>query len=251
MGSGLKQELYETANIAGLCRRAAELIIAAGRAAIDKRGCFTLVLTGGGTVQALYKYLVAISSAAELREIWHRTDFFLGDERWVPEDHPDSNGGMVRRLLLEPLGISADRIFLMPTGLDSPEDNAADYERTLRNFFAKGVVAESNLPEFDLVLLGMGSDGHVASLFPGTAALQERVRLVTTSFPPLLAPAVERITLTMPVINRAREVVILVSGAAKKVIARRIMADPLSAAKLYPAGLVEPSVRKGWVLAEE
>ena len=96
----MNQELYEMVNIEGLCRRAAELILAAGREAVQKNGRFTLVLTGGRTVQNLYKYLAGSGSGSELKEILGSTDFFLGDERWVAEDHPDSNGAMARRLLL-------------------------------------------------------------------------------------------------------------------------------------------------------
>ena len=250
MVRALKQELYELPNIEGLCQQAAELILVAGREAVQKRGRFTLVLTGGRTVQNLYKYLVGSGSGSELKEILGSTDFFLGDERWVVEDHPDSNGAMARRLLLEPLGIADSRIFLIPTGLASPEDGAAEYEETLRCFFAKELAEGEKLPEFDLILLGMGSDGHVASLFPGTEALQEKERWVTTSFPPYLTPAVDRVTLAMPVLNRAREIVIMVTGGEKQAIVRKIMAEPQAAAKLYPAGLIKSGGRNIWLLAE-
>ncbi len=250
MVCALKQELYEMPNIEGLCQQAAELILAAGREAVQKRGRFTLVLTGGRTVQNLYNYLAGSGSGSELKEILGSTDFFLGDERWVAEDHPDSNGAMARRLLLGPLGIADNRIFLIPTGLASPEDGAADYEETLRRFFAKELAGGDKLPEFDLILLGMGSDGHVASLFPGTEALQDKERWVTTSFPPYLTPAVDRITMTMPVLNRAREVVLMVTGAEKQAIVREIMADPQAAAKHYPAGLIKSPGRNIWLLSD-
>ncbi|MEN8135111.1 MAG: 6-phosphogluconolactonase [Thermodesulfobacteriota bacterium] len=246
----MTSELYEVEHIEGLCRRAAELILAAGREAVQKRGRFTLVLTGGRTVQNLYKYLAGSGSGPELKEILGSTDFFLGDERWVAADHPDSNGGMAQRLLLAPLGVADSRIFLIPTGFASPEDGAADYEKTLRVFFAKELAGGARLPEFDLVLLGMGSDGHVASLFPGTDALQEKERWVTTSFPPYLTPAVERITMTVPVLNRAGEVVLMVTGADKQAIVRKIMADPQAAARDYPAGLVKSTGRDIWLLAD-
>lgn len=232
--------------IAELCQRAAELILAAGREAIQKRGRFTLVLTGGRTVQHLYKYMVDRNSGSELKEILANTYFFLGDERWVAGDHPDSNGAMAHRLLLAPLSVDASRILLIRTGFASPEDGAANYEKTLRGFFAGG----ENLPEFDLILLGMGSDGHVASLFPGTKALQEKKRWVTTSFPPYLTPVVDRITITMPVLNRAREVLIMVAGNEKQVIARDIIAEPQAAATRYPAGVLNSAGRKIWLLAD-
>lgn len=246
----MNQELYAMVNIEGLCQRAAELIIAAGREAVQKRGRFTLVLTGGRTVQNLYNYLAGRGADPEVKEVLGCTDFFLGDERWVAEDHPDSNGAMARRLLLEPLGIADSRIFLIPTGLASPETGAAEYEKTLRNFFAEELAGADKFPEFDLILLGMGSDGHVASLFPGTAALQEKERWVTTSFPPYLPPAVDRVTMTMPVLNRAREILLMVTGKEKQAISREIMAEPLAAAKLYPAGQIKSSGRISWLLAD-
>lgn len=246
----MNQEVDDVVNIAGLCRRAAELILAAGREAIRQRGRFTLVLTGGRTVQNLYKHLAGSGAGPELQEILGQTDFFLGDERWVAEDHPDSNGGMAHRLLLGPLGIGDSRIFLIPTGFASPEDGAAGYEKILHRFFASELAGGAKLPEFDLVLLGMGSDGHVASLFPGTEALREKEHWVTTSFPPYLTPAVERITMTLPVLNRAREVLIMVTGSEKQIIVREIMAEPQAAAKRYPAGLVKSAGRNIWLLAD-
>ena len=246
----LKQEIFETGNIDGLCQKAAELIIEAGREAVLKRGRFTLVLTGGGTVQNLYRYLVENASESDLKEIWARTDFFLGDERFVPETDPDSNGAMVRSLLLEPLGVADSRIFMVPTDFGSPEAGAAEYENTLRHFFSKEFGA-THLPTFDLVLLSMGSDGHVASLFPGTEALTEKKKWVTTSFPLNLTPAVDRITLTMPVINQARHMVLLVKGGAKKAIARRIHTEPSAAVGIYPASQLKADGRNIWLLADD
>lgn len=242
----MEQELSEMVNIAELCQRAAGLILAAGRDAIRKRGRFTLVLTGGRTVQHLYRYMAGSNSGSELKEILANTDFFMGDERWVAEDHPDSNGAMAHRLLLDPLGIDDSRILLIRTGFASPDDGAANYEKTLRIFFNEG----DKLPEFDLILLGMGSDGHVASLFPGTEALEEKEHWVTTSFPPYLTPAVERITMTMPVLDQAREVLIMVTGNEKQAIVREIMAKPQAAAKRYPVGVLNPAGRKIWLFAD-
>lgn len=246
----MEQKIYAMGNVEQLCRRAAELIIAAGRQAVQKRGRFTLVLTGGRTVQALYKYLVAISAEAGLQGLIGKTDFFLGDERWVPADHPDSNGGMVQRLLLDPLEIAATHRFLMEVGQAAPAKDAAEYEKILRRYFAGQSSGDGWIPEFDLVLLGMGSDGHVASLFPGTEAWQERNSWVTTSFPPRLAPAVERLTMTMPILERAREVILLATGEEKQQIVKKIMVDPLAAAELMPAGFIKSSGRKIWLLAD-
>lgn len=246
----MKQELHQLAKIEELWPLAAELILAAGRRAVAKRGRFTLVLTGGGTVRGLYRYLAASPSGSELKSIFGKTDFFLGDERWVQADHEDSNGAMVRRLLLAPLAIDDNRIFLIPTRLASPEANALEYEKTLRLYFAGELSGENDLPKFDLILLGMGGDGHVASLFPGTEALQEKTRWVTTSFPPALPPVVARITITMPLLNRSREVVIMAAGREKQAIVRAIMAEPKRAAERFPAGLLTSLGRKIWLFAD-
>lgn len=242
-------ELYELPNSEALFRQAAELIMVVGREAVRNRGRFTLVLTGGSTARGLYRYLAGLVSGPELHEVFAETDFFLGDERWAPAAHPDSNGGMARRLVLEPAGISAGRIFLMPTDRASPAAAAADYEKTLRLFFQDELPGPDCLPQFDLVLLGMGEDGHVASLFPGTGAVMERKRWVTTSFPPYLPPAVERITMTMPLLNRARVVVVLATGSKKQAIVREIVTAAWAAAQPYPAALLKPAERLVWLLA--
>jgi 6-phosphogluconolactonase len=234
-----------------LCPRATGLIKAAGYEALRERGRFNLVLTGGGTVQPLYRHLAGQAFTPEFRKIWPGTDFFLGDERLVPEDHPDSNGGMVRRLLLAPAGISGDRIFLIPTGFADPRDGAAAYENILRGYFAGDHGDESDLPQFDLVLLSLGEDGHVASLFPGSEALREKERWLTVSSSPGAAPPLARITLTLPVLNRARLVVIMVIGEKKTALAREIVAKTPDAAPFYPAGMVNSADRIIWLLADK
>lgn len=245
------EEVRECSSQLDFCRQVAELIVAAGRDALEKRGRFTLVLTGGGTVQALYHHLAASDSRSAIKKILAETYFFLGDERFVPVGHPDNNGAMAWNLLLEPAGVAGSRFFRIRTDLGSAAAGATDYEKTLRGFFANKPDEVMPLPEFDLVLLGLGSDGHVASLFPGTDALFESERWVTTSFPPELAPAVARITMTMPLLNQAGEVIMLVSGSGKKATVRQILTEPERAAKLYPAALVRPGRRKVWLLVDD
>ena len=246
----MNQELYELSNQESLCRQATELILEAGQTAIKDRGFFTLVLTGGQTVQALYNYLVEHASEPDSQTIWAKTYFFLGDERWVPMDHPDSNGGMARWLLIEPLAVRGDHVFLIRTDFDQPDQGAADYAQTIRDFFKANESETIGIPSFDMVLLSMGSDGHVASLFAGTEALDEKEKLVTTSFPPRLTPAVDRVTISLPVINNSRVVMMLISGADRQAIAREIMADSAEAGKQYPAGKVRPVGRQIWLVAD-
>jgi len=246
----LNQELYELSDHKSLCHQAAELILEAGQTAIKDRGFFTLVLTGGRTVQALYNCLVENGDDPAFKRVWTKTFFFLGDERWVSADHPDSNGGMAKWLLLEPLGIREDHVFLIGTDFDQPGQGAADYEQIIRDFFRVKAPGAEGPPVFDMILLSMGSDGHVASLFAGTESLEEKEKLVTTSFPPRLLPAVDRVTISLPVINNSRAVMMLISGADRQAIAREIMADPVEAGKKYPAGKVRPAGRAIWLFTD-
>ena len=141
---------------------------------------------------------------------WSKTFLFFGDERFVPPDDDRSNYKMVRQSLLQNASIAADHVFAIPTNWSSPQQAAEEYARTLKTFFG-GV----GWPEFDLVLLGLGDDGHTASLFPGAAALRVTDRWVTSSPPGVLPPPVDRVTLTFPVFNAARQVMFLVSDENK------------------------------------
>jgi 6-phosphogluconolactonase len=200
-----------------ICRVAAESIAARGR--------FTLCLTGGSTPRKTYTILARQKCPAcihhaprdvmphaerEEYDFWPRTFLFFGDERFVPPDDDRSNYKMARDSLLQNAPIAADHVFAMPTHFASPQYAAEDYARTLKAFF--GDVA---WPEFDLALMGLGDDGHTASLFPGAAALHVADRWVTVSPPGVLPPPVDRLTLTFPVFNAARQIMFLVSGANK------------------------------------
>lgn len=185
---------------------------------------FSLVLSGGNTPRALYRLL-----ATEYRQRidWSRVHLFWGDERYVPHDHPASNFRMARETLIAPLNIPPENIHPMPTNASSPDDAARLYEQELRTFFG-------GIPRFDLVLLGIGADGHTASLFAGTSALKEQERWVAVGEAPV-EPRV-RLTLTLPVLNAARTVYFLVTGADKAEAARRVLLEnaPLPAALVLP-----------------
>ncbi|MDF1578145.1 MAG: 6-phosphogluconolactonase [Desulfurivibrionaceae bacterium] len=253
MGASLEREVDERISRRALFLEAVELIETAAREAVGKRGRFNLVLTGGRAARALYRHLVDFHIRPDFQEIWRRTDFFLGDERWVPEAHPDSNGGMVRCRLLDPCGIADDRIYLIPTpdSCDSPAEAAAAYEKTLRGYFGAETGGKIDLPQFDLVLLSLGDDGHVASLFPAADALREKESWVTVSSPPAAAaPAVARITLTLPVINRARKVVVMAVGGEKAALTREIVSQPPGISNIYPAAMVNSAGRTIWLLTD-
>lgn len=185
---------------------------------------FSLALAGGHTPARLY-HLLASEYAQRIE--WSRVHLFWGDERYVPADHPTSNYRMVRETLLASLRLPEGNVHPMPTHPAHPEAAARLYEQELLAFFG-------GFPRLDLVLLGMGTDGHTASLFPNTPALWERERLVAVGEAP--TEPKRRLTLTLPVLNAARTVYLLVTGADKAETVRRILREgaPLPAAQVCP-----------------
>ncbi|MBA3424728.1 MAG: 6-phosphogluconolactonase [Rubrobacteraceae bacterium] len=201
--------------------------------AIDERGRFAVALAGGSTPKATYETL-ARDYAGEVD--WGRVHVFFGDERAVPPSHEDSNYRMAKDALLD--HVSVGSVHRMRGELP-PEEAAASYEEELRSFFGEVT------PRFDLILLGIGGDGHTASLFPGTAALEVADRLTVAN--PVLKLETTRITLTAPAINAARAVVFLVAGEDKAEALREILegdADP----RPYPAKLVRPDGDLAWMV---
>jgi 6-phosphogluconolactonase len=215
----------------------AEVLAVVGRA-VAGRGRAAVALAGGTTPGRLYSYLAAAGTAGAP---WDRVDFFFGDERCVPPTSPESNYALARRELLEPLRIPAQSVHRIEAELRPPAAAAEQYERRLRTHFG------GHTTEFDLVLLGVGADGHTASLFPGDDALEVACRWVV----PVRAPAgyqpTERITLTLPVLNQARTVIVLAWGDEK----RRVIAAVLSGdeqAQRLPIARVRPTGRLAWYL---
>jgi 6-phosphogluconolactonase len=218
-----------------LFQAAAEEVIHTATTAIAERGRFTIALSGGSTPKNLYS-LIAANASANLP--WDRMFFFWGDERHVPGDDPDSNYRMAKESLLSKVPIPPANIFRIPTENPDAAAVAEAYDRTLRKFFA---LAPGEFPRFDLILLGMGPDGHTASLFPETAALQEKSRLVVANRVEKLNTT--RITLTLPALNSARCVVFLVSGMDKAPALHEVLEGTAPAEK-YPSKLVQPSEGK-------
>lgn len=202
-----------------LMRAAAERIATLAVQAIERHGRFDWVLSGGSTPEQLYGLLASPEWAP--RFDWARVAFFFGDERCVPPDDPQSNYRMARLSLLGPLGVRAEQVHRIRGELGAEaaaEDYRAVLERNVRE--RRSASAGNELPVFDLVLLGLGADGHTASLFPGTSALDERSAWVTVSHPDGL---VSRVTLTFPVLDAARHVLFLVSGADKARAVREVL----------------------------
>lgn len=225
-GAASAREIRVAADPAALVREMAERLERLVAAAVHPP--FAIALAGGATPRRLYQLLAA--SPLRERLAWERVELFFGDERAVPPEHPDSNFGMVARALLAHVPVRAHR-------MAAETDDAEAYARLL----GERVAARADgVPALDLVLLGVGEDGHTASLFPGTPALDETRRWVVMNPVPQLAT--RRMTLTFPVINAARRVWILATGAAKRAIVAQCLAaggDP-SAARRWPVTAVRP-----------
>lgn len=230
-GGSRSVRVYEDAT--ALARAAADLFAAAARAAVAQRGRFFVALSGGSTPRTLYQLLAAPPYRDQVD--WSRTFVFWGDERCVPPDHPDSNYRMAREALLFHVPIPTSQVFRMPGEMADPAAAAALYEQSVRRAFA---LAPGEWPRFDLVLLGLGPDGHTASLFPHTSALGVTDRLVVANRVEKLGTT--RITLTAPVINSAAVVVFLVAGADKAEPLAAVLEGPRRPDDL-PAQLIAPA----------
>ena len=195
---------------------------------VAARGRFVLCLSGGNTPRGLYALLSTEPYGDSMP--WKNTFVFWGDERCVPADDERNNAQTANGLLLGKSGLPSSHIYPIPVNLP-PGDAARQYEETLRAFFGSGA------PRFDLILLGLGVDGHTASLFPGTAALRERSRWVKDVF--VRDQPMSRITLTAPLINQARNVLFLVTGENKSGILKTVLTAPRRPER-YPAQLIRP-----------
>lgn len=201
-----------------VCMATADRFVASARDAIEARGIFRVALSGGSTPKSVYPLLLEPDRRDAVD--WSRVEFFWGDERSVPPDHPESNFGVAYQMLIAQLPDARhDRIHRMPAEAPDLDAAALSHESELRLAF--GVRGEE-LPQFDLLWLGMGPDGHTASLFPDTAALDERKRWVVGNWVPALATW--RMTITFPVIGAARHTVVAVMGANKVDALREIRA---------------------------
>ena len=209
-----------------IAHEAAERIIAAANRAADEGRRFSIALAGGSSPKALYELLA--NDAYKSRIDWANVDVFFGDERTVPPDHKDSNYRMAREAMLTKVPIPGDNVYRM-AGEADPNEAAKQYGEMLKEKFGEGGL--------DLVLLGMGDDGHTASLFPETAALDENRHRAVANFVPKLSTW--RITLSAPFINRAREVLLLVSGAGKAQRLREVLEGPQDPRRL-PVQLIKP-----------
>ena len=199
----------------------------------DTTGAFAINLSGGSTPKALYAMLATEHYRREID--WERVHLFFGDERFVPKDHPDSNYRMAHETMISRVPIPIENVHAVETDHGTPEAAAAGYEQALRTFYGKTTL-DLVRPLFAVTLLGLGDDGHTASLFPGTHALLERDHWVTAVIGAKPEP---RITLTYPALNASGTAAFLVAGAAKHAMLRRLLAQDTA----LPASQIEPSGR--------
>jgi 6-phosphogluconolactonase len=221
----VKPRLLRTTDFAA---EAAQFVLARLREAIDARGFCRLALSGGNTPRAVHAELARQPDAVP----WNHVQITFGDERCVAPDHADSNFRMARETLLEPLRIPERNVFRIRGEID-PEEAAREYEARLAAVAAR--VGEARYVH-DLLILGLGEDGHTASLFPGSTALAETARNVIAAIGP--KPPPQRVTMTFPLINAARHVAFLVNGADKLPLVETIVAggSDLPAARVRPVG---------------
>lgn len=225
--------VYSTAG--ALCSAAAEDFFQLVSVTLAKQTACNVSLSGGSTPKTLYS-LIAQRAAEDdtLRGIdWKRVHFFFGDERCVPPTHADSNYRMVRETLLSRGTFPEANVHRIQAELE-PETAAKQYEQELRNHFG-------GVPAFDLSWLGMGPDGHTASLFPGTPALNEKKKLAVANFVPKFDAT--RVTLTFPVFSAARKVQFLVTGADKAPMAKKVLVE----GEDFPSGVISPAGRLEWL----
>jgi 6-phosphogluconolactonase len=231
---------------AAVAESAARSVMMTAAMAINAYGRFTIALAGGSTPENLYRLLASPEYRGQID--WSRAEVFWGDERCVPSSSPDSNYRKARASLLDHVPVRPERVHRMP-GRWAAEDGARLYEEDLKRVFGEAAA----VPRFDIVLLGMGDDGHTASLFPGMPSLDERERwVVGSAVPPYVRPNVPRITLTLPVLNAAYWVLFLVTGQSKAGRVREAITAEPGDPDALPAARVRPTRGMlSWLLDEE
>lgn len=235
--SNTERRVQRVADADALCHVAAETFCAAFEECAGRGDRFRVALSGGSTPRRFHALLAA--PPYRERVAWREVDFFWGDERALPPEHPDSNYRMARESLLDPLAIDASQVHRMPADAADLDAAARAYQAEISAAF--GVDPAGPPPHFDLLIQGMGSDGHTASLFPGGAALDESRRWVVADevSAPDAVGAARRMTMTFPLINAAERVVFLVTGAGKARALAEVLEGPRDPRRL-PSQAVSP-----------
>jgi 6-phosphogluconolactonase len=236
------REVRTFAGLQELSEAATEEIVSIARECIASRGRFSIALSGGGTPKRTYQ-LLGERHASDVD--WSRWDVVFGDERFVPIDDTRSNYRMAKETLLVGAPIPASQVYPVPTNAATVGDAADAYEQMLKRLLKADPTDRATI---DLVLLGVGPDGHTASLFPGSPALDERIRWTrAVDAPTTVQPAVPRVTVTLPFLNGARHVLFLVAGADKRAVIGEIL-DGTESGRRYPAAMVASAGRTLWMI---
>ena len=231
MGSVTERRIFH--NEQEVAHEAAEFIVWLAEQSMEADGAFRVALSGGSTPKRLYQTL---SGPLFRKQIdWSVVEFYFGDERGVPPTHPESNFRMAQEALFKSLSIASGRVFRMPGEAHDLDAAASRYEHVMREQFN---TPAPSWPRFHLILLGLGEDGHTASLFPRAPALQEVGRAVVASRSPKGVP--NRLTCTLPLINQAAAVVFVVTGMGKTGVVKTVLEDRQAESTQYPAKLVRP-----------
>ncbi|HLZ13666.1 MAG TPA: 6-phosphogluconolactonase [Candidatus Acidoferrum sp.] len=229
-------------DVAAIAQHAAAIFTSAAEQAVRDRGVFRVAMAGGSTPKALHALLVAEPFRAQLP--FEKMQLFFGDERHVPPDHAESNFRMVSETFVSKTPIKPEQVFRIKAELQDAERAALDYEQTLKTQFA---LKPGELPRFDLMLLGMGNEGHTLSLFPGTTALRDNGRLVVRTWVGKLFT--ERITCTAPVANNSAAVLFMIAGADKAPALKAVLEGPCEPDQL-PSQLIQPANGKLFFLVD-
>ena len=235
----MRIEVAEHADALNHC--VAEQFVRLTTEAVEARGRCAVALSGGSTPKNVYQLLAAPAFRTRVR--WGDIHFFWGDERHVPPDHPDSNYRMAVEAMLSKVPVPPANVHRVRSELPDAERVAREYGETIR-----ACVAGERLPRFDVIHLGIGTDGHTASLFPGSAALGERERLCVANWVEKFAGY--RITLTLPILNAARAAIFIVTGAAKAPIIQQVLRDR-DATPPFPAQLIRPVDGECWWMLDQ
>ncbi|MEE9412597.1 MAG: 6-phosphogluconolactonase [Methylococcales bacterium] len=226
-----------------LCENVAKRIIECAKAAIDENGVFHCSLAGGSTPQGVFERLATLEFNSQID--WQKTQIWFGDERCVPADHPDSNYRMANQVLLSQVPIPENNIHRIQGELE-PVQAAQLYENEISQYLSS---LDNGIPVFDLMLQGLGPDGHTASLFPGTPALKVDDHAVTAVYVEKLDSW--RVSVTFPVLNAAHNLLFLVAGVGKAEVIRDIFQKNSSTRQLYPVEMLGSTARIEWFLDEE
>lgn len=220
-------------DVAAIAQHAANIFVNAAKQAVKERGVFRVAMAGGSTPKTLYALLVSEPFRSQLS--FDKMQLFFGDDRHVPPDHPDSNYRMVSENFVSKTPIRPEQVFRMKTELQDTEKAALEYEQTLKTQFA---LKPGELPRFDLMMLGMGNEGHTLSLFPATTALRDNGRLVVRTWVGKLYT--ERITCTAPVANNSAAVLFMIAGADKAPALKAVLEGPYEPDQL-PTQYIKPA----------